>query len=155
MRLTAFSDVSLRLLVLLNGLPGGRQLTTQQLADGVGAPYNHVTKAVSNLASLDLVVSTRGRSGGVRISDSGREASLGWLLRRLEGDQPMVECEAADGNCPLDHGCRLRSLLARAREAFYGTLDPVRVRDLGHARQVGPVMVQLGLEPPASSSSRR
>lgn len=151
MRLTAFSDVSLRVLVLLNGLPEGQKLTTQQLAEGVGSPYHHVTKTVANLAAMGLVLSARGRSGGVRISDQGRDASLGGLLRQLEGDQPMVECESPHGDCPLDRGCTLRGLLARAREAFYADLEPVRIRDLANPRQTGPVMVELGLAPPTSS----
>ena len=65
MRLTAFSDVSLRVLMLLSGLDG-EQISTQKIAEGVGTPYNHVAKSVAFLANMGLVESTRGRTGGVR-----------------------------------------------------------------------------------------
>ena len=44
MRLTAFSDVSLRIMMLLSALDPDQKLSTQKIADGVGTPYNHVAK---------------------------------------------------------------------------------------------------------------
>ena len=38
MRLTAFSDVSLRIMMLLSALDPGQKLSTQKIADGVGTP---------------------------------------------------------------------------------------------------------------------
>ena len=148
MKLTAFSDVGLRVMMLLSGVPEGSKLTTHELADGVATPYNHVAKAVARLSELGLVQATRGRFGWVRITEAGRRESVGHLLRELEGDQPMVECEAPDGECPLNHLCSLRGVLNRAREAFYAELDAVIISELPHSRQMGPVMVQLGMRPP-------
>lgn len=148
MRLTAFSDIALRVLLLTGALPEGQQLTTRAVAEGVGASYHHVTKTVSRLVRLGLLASSRGRSGGVAITPAGRSVAVGTVLRELEAGSAMVECEAPDGRCPLDHGCQLRAALARAREAFYQELDDVRVRDLISQRQAGPVMVTLGLGPP-------
>lgn len=51
MRINAFSDVCLRALMLLSASPEGELLTTQAIADGVGTPYNHVSKAVLKLRS--------------------------------------------------------------------------------------------------------
>ena len=38
MRLTAFSDVSLRVLMLLSALEPGQKLSTQKIAEGVDTP---------------------------------------------------------------------------------------------------------------------
>ena len=35
MRLTAFSDIALRVLLLMAGLPDGTRLSTQRIAEGV------------------------------------------------------------------------------------------------------------------------
>lgn len=154
MHLTAFTDVTIRLLLLLSGLPEGTRLTTRQLAEGVGTPYHHVTKSVARLSSLGLVESVRGRSGGVGITPQGCRETVGNLLRELEGEQPVVDCEGQGGPCPLNHECGLRAVLARAQEAFFAVVDQVTVADLAHDRQVGPVMVQLGLAPPQDAESR-
>ena len=110
MRLTAFSDVSLRIMMLLSALDPDQ---------------------------------------------NGRQATGGQVLRTTEGDIPMIECEDQDGNCPLDSFCRLRNVLADAREAFYAAVDDVVISDLpGPARPAGPVFVELGLGPLAASFDR-
>ncbi|MBX7558183.1 Rrf2 family transcriptional regulator, partial [Streptomyces sp. tea 10] len=108
MRLTAFSDIALRVLLLMGGLPPDTMMSTQRIADGVGAPYNHVAKTVAKLRGMSLLCSQRGRAGGVMLTDEGREASVGQVLRILEADTAIVECEADEAACPLNHGCRLR-----------------------------------------------
>ena len=60
MRLTAFSDVSLRIMMLLSALDPDQKLSTQKIADGVGTPYNHVAKSVAFLVNQGLLQSTRG-----------------------------------------------------------------------------------------------
>lgn len=154
MRLTAFSDIALRVLLLAGGAPEGERLTTRAIAEGVGAPYHHVTKTVGRLSGLGLLASSRGRTGGISITPAGLDAPVGTLLRELEGGSAMVACEAPDGHCPLDHGCRLRRALADAREAFYRALDDVRVRDLVSERQVGPVLVSMRMQPPGEPGAR-
>lgn len=148
MRLTAFSDIALRVLLLTGAAPAGERLTTRAVADGVGAPYHHVTKTVGRLGGMGLLASTRGRSGGVAITPLGLDASVGGLLRELEAGSAMVECETPGGKCPLNNGCLLRRALSDAREAFYAALDDVRVRDLVSERQMGPVLVSIGVRPP-------
>lgn len=146
MRLTAFSDVSLRVLMLLSGLEG-EQISTQKIAEGVGTPYNHVAKSVAFLANLGLVESTRGRTGGVRLSEAGARATVGQVLRASEGDIPMVECEGGANNCPMRHACSLKKILANAREEFFKILDPVVISKLPNEQQMGPVFLELGLGP--------
>ncbi|WP_421084675.1 RrF2 family transcriptional regulator [Rothia nasimurium] len=151
MRLTAFSDVSLRVLMLLAGTEDVL-LSSQKIAEGVGVPYNHVAKAVSFLSSHGFVESSRGRTGGVRLSEAGRVATVGQVLRLSEGQDGLVACFAGDGQCPMDHACSLKGVLAKAREQFFKVLDPVVISDLPHEGQMGPVMLQLGLGPLGDSA---
>lgn len=150
MRLTAFSDVSLRVLMLLSGLDG-EQISTQKIAEGVGTPYNHVAKSVAFLANMGLVESTRGRTGGVRLSEAGARATVGQVLRASEGDIPMVECEGGANECPMRHACSLKKILANAREEFFKMLDPVVISELPNEKQMGPVFLELGLGPLAQT----
>lgn len=130
MKLNAFADVCLRTLMVL-GAGAERQLTTRAVAEGIGIPYHHVSKAVLELRRLGLVDVARGRNGGVRINNDGREASVGGLLRVLDGHRDVVDCvTASGGECPLLAGCRLRSALRRARDAFYAELDDLTVAEL-------------------------
>lgn len=118
-------------------------LTSQQIADSVGIPYSHVSKAVIRLRELGLVEVIRGRAGGASISTSGRVATVGWLLRQLDNRPDVADCHTPLGDCPLLDGCGLRGALARAREAFYGELDSVVIASLAAKRPGQPVFVAL------------
>lgn len=149
MKLTAFSDVSLRVLMLLSGVDGQERLSTQTIAEGVGTPYNHVAKSVAFLAGQGWVEATRGRSGGVTLSAAGRAVTVGAVLRASEGDTAMVECEAhgVHATCPMRDYCALRGILAKAREAFFVAVDDVVISQLPNKQQMGPVFLELGLGP--------
>lgn len=140
MRINAFSDVCLRVIMLLTGGPEGLLLTSRIIAEGVGTPYNHVTKAVIRLRELGIVEVVRGRAGGVRISDAGRLATVGWLLRQLDTRLDLAACESPNGPCPLIAGCGLRGALRRARESFYAELDDIVIATLPHGRPSVPVL---------------
>ncbi|MGV8967806.1 MAG: RrF2 family transcriptional regulator [Cellulomonas sp.] len=136
MRINAFSDVSLRVLILLAAAPvapGSDVMTSKALSVAVGTPYHHVTKIVARLRELDLIEVTRGRAGGVRISPAGRQVTVGWVLRTLETRTDVADCETPNGACPLLDGCGLRGALGRARAAFYAELEDVTISSLADA----------------------
>ena len=147
MRLNAFADVSLRAMMVLAAAPDGNLLTTQSIANAVGTPYNHVSKAMAKLRKLGLIEVERGRTGGSRLSHAGRIATVGQILRQLDTRTDAAECVAPGGNCPLLSECKLRSALSRAREAFYRELDGVVIADLPVSRQMEPVFEMIGLRP--------
>ncbi|MBB6171848.1 Rrf2 family nitric oxide-sensitive transcriptional repressor [Nocardiopsis mwathae] len=151
MRLTAFTDLSLRIVMRL-AVAEDELLTTRDVAGMVAMPYTHAAKAVARLSELGLVEARRGRGGGLRLSEAGHRASVGWIVRELEGAGDVVGCED-DPPCPLRSACRLRSALRAAQEAFFASLDPVTV-DALVASPAGPVLVGLRApdpqEPPES-----
>ncbi|GAA3128998.1 Rrf2 family transcriptional regulator [Streptosporangium carneum] len=141
MRLTAFTDISLRIVMRL-AVAGEEELpTTRSVAGTLAVPYTHAAKAVARLGELGLVETRRGRGGGLRLTGAGRRASVGGIVRTLEGEGDLVGCED-DPPCPLRTACRLRTALARAREAFFASLDPITVDSLV-ASPTGPALVML------------
>lgn len=147
MQLTRFTDLGLRAMMLLAaGESAGQRITTRSIAAGAAASENHVAKAVSRLVELGMVSARRGRAGGLTLTDAGRNASVGWLVRRLEGDREVIECGGPDP-CPLVAACRLRHALADAKEAFYRELDRHTVVDLART----PALALLPLNSPSST----
>lgn len=142
-QLTRFTDLGLRAVMLLAaGEADGRRVTTRSIATGANASENHIAKAVARLSDLGLVSARRGRVGGLTLTDAGRNASIGWLVRRLEGDREVVECGGSNP-CPLLPACRLRRALADAKEAFYRELDRYTVTDLAR----GAILPMVALPP--------
>ena len=147
MKINAFADVSLRAIMVLAAAPEGMLLTTQAVADAVGTPYNHVSKAMVRLRALGYIDVERGRLGGSRLNESGRKATVGEILRHLDSRQDPAECQSPTKNCQLINECGLRHAMNRAREAFYRELDAVVIASLPHARQMNPVFQSIGLRP--------
>jgi len=131
-QLTRFTDLALRLvmrLAVIDTAAAAHTPTTRLVAEQIEVPYTHAAKAVARLRALGVVETRRGRGGGLNITEFGRHVSIGRLTRQLEGEHEVIECEGARP-CPLRHGCRLRTALARAKEAFFAELDPLTLADL-------------------------
>lgn len=129
MNLTAFTDVSLRLIMRLAVADDGELLTTRAVADMLSVPYTHMTKAVARLSDMGLVEARRGRGGGLLLTEAGHASSVGAIARELEGEGDLASCEGSPP-CPLREACQLRVALAQAQEAFYASLDQVSVESL-------------------------
>ncbi|MEU6426528.1 Rrf2 family transcriptional regulator [Microbispora sp. NPDC046973] len=141
MRLTKFTDLALRVTMRLAVLEPGASLTTRQVADAMAIPYNHTAKAIARLQHLGVVEARRGRGGGLELTEFGRKASIGWLVRELEGEEEVVTCEG-EIPCPLRAVCSLRGALRAAQQAFYASLDPITVDQLASA-STRPVLLSL------------
>ena len=159
MQLTTFSDLGLRILMLVGArkvanVADGATITISALAAELNASRNHVAKVVNDLGNRGVVGSVRGRHGGVHITDEGMRASVGGLLRQLEGEKDVVDCEGAM-RCPLASlDCALRHRLAAAQEAFFATLDGDTIEDLVNATQ--PLIADVsGPVPLAAPTVRR
>lgn len=112
------------------GTAPGQLRSTEVLAAEIGVPRNHVHKIVQDLAEAGLVRTVRGARGGVALARPLDEIRIGAVVRRLEAGQALVECFRADGGaCRLTPDCRLRGMLARAREAFLAALDAATLAD--------------------------
>ncbi|MEO3809849.1 Rrf2 family transcriptional regulator [Sphaerisporangium sp. B11E5] len=140
MRLNRSTDIGLRVLML--GAARDDLFTIDELAGRLAVPRHHLAKVVQRLQHLGVLETVRGRGGGVRLSAAGRTASIGKLVRELEGAAEVVDCDG-DPVCPLNQGCRLRGALRRAQEAFYVSLDPITVEDLT-APPARQVLLSLG-----------
>jgi Rrf2 family nitric oxide-sensitive transcriptional repressor len=117
-------------------------LTIDELAESLAVPRHHLAKVVQRLQHLGVLETVRGRSGGVRLAAAARTASIGGLVRELEGGTEVVDC-VGEPVCPLIQGCRRRGARRRALEAFSGALDPITVGDLT-APPARQVLLSLG-----------
>jgi Rrf2 family transcriptional regulator, nitric oxide-sensitive transcriptional repressor len=156
MRLLASTDFALRVLMLLGRHEPGQSLKVETMADQLGGlSRNHLHKIVQDLAALGIVRTVRGAGGGVSLARPLAEIRLGWLVRTLEADQPIVECFREDGGCcAIDPGCRLRGMLRVAREAFYTSLDQHTLADCAGGRWFDAISKSVA-EPTTNKPARK
>lgn len=131
MRLTQFTDYSLRVLIYL-GLNGGGELSTiRDIAGHYRISENHLMKVVNGLSRLGYVDAVRGRGGGLRLARAPEQIGIGAIVREIEEDTALVECfDPAQNACCITEACALRHALAEAQLAFFAVLDEYRLSDL-------------------------
>ncbi|MBL7499341.1 Rrf2 family transcriptional regulator [Frankia sp. CNm7] len=139
MQLTHSTDLALRVLMLTAARES--LITIRELAETLEVPATHMAKIVQRLQHLDLVVTTRGRAGGVHLAPDTRPRRVGQIVRALEGPGEVIDCDAPP--CPLRGACRLRGALRQAQESFLVSLDSVALADLV-GPPTGPALLSLG-----------
>jgi Rrf2 family nitric oxide-sensitive transcriptional repressor len=134
MRLTNFTDYSLRVLMYLAVRPG-RRVTIAEIAAAFAISESHLTKVVHNLGEKGLVINTRGRGGGILLACPATRINLGAVVRATEAAGALVECfDAKTNRCVITPACRLRGVLAQALEAFHAALDRYTLADITRRR---------------------
>ena len=129
MRLLTSTDLALRVLMRLSAAPD-RHVSTEALARELAVSRNHLHKIVQYLTEAGLVRTIRGARGGVMLARPATEIRVGDVVRGHEEDQALVECFRRDGGaCTLLPRCRLRGMLADAKDVFYRHLDQYTLAD--------------------------
>jgi Rrf2 family nitric oxide-sensitive transcriptional repressor len=130
MRLTVFSDYTLRVLMYL-ALDPTRLATIPEIAAAYDISGNHLMKVVHQLVRAGIVESVRGKGGGIRLARPPAAIRLGEIVRATEGGAPIVECLPGGQNtCRITAACRLKAILVDAFDALYDSLDRHTLADL-------------------------
>jgi Rrf2 family nitric oxide-sensitive transcriptional repressor len=148
MRLTDYTDYSLRVMLYL-AVRGDGLATIQEISDAYGISKNHLMKVVQQLGELGWVDTVRGRNGGLRLFPDSLKLTVGQVVRATENDFALVGCFSADGGesrgCVIEPQCRLKGVLAAARDAFFAELDGHTLGEL--AEPASPLAALLGIRP--------
>ncbi len=139
MKISAQEEYGLRCLLQIarRGEQASLSITEIAEAEGLSAPY--AAKLLALLRQEGFIESTRGRSGGYRLSRPPGEIRLGSVLTALgenlftEGNfcQKHAGTETSDGACVHSGGsCNLRSLWQTLESWMRHTLDGLTLADL-------------------------
>lgn len=134
MRLTVYTDYSLRMLMYL-AVKEGNRATIAEVAAAYGISKAHLTKVAHQLGLAGYVGTVRGKGGGLCLARAATQIRLGDVVRRTEPDMALVPCfKPVHGPCPIVPACGLRGALHEARQAFLAVLDRYSLDDLVQRR---------------------
>ena len=129
MRLSAFTDYSLRVLMYL-GSDSDRLATIGEIARMHGISENHLMKVVHQLAKVGYVESLRGKGGGIRLAREPQAINLGEVIRLTESDFALAECLGGGVQCRILPSCRMKAILSEGVAALFLVLDAYTLADL-------------------------
>lgn len=129
MRLTSFTDYSLRVLLYV-AAHNDRFSTISEIQEYFDISRGHLMKIVHLLSSEGYLNAVRGRSGGIKLGCAPDNINLGELVRLTEPDFRLVECFGRDNNCVISNFCKLPGPFNLALDSFLGTLDGHSLADM-------------------------
>lgn len=130
MKLTSFTDYSLRVLIFLAAVPD-RRATIAEIAKTFDASESHLMKVVHFLGQQGWLANVRGKGGGLQLGMAPDLIVIGHVVRATEGaDMPAACFGPEPEHCAITRVCRLRSVLREAVDAFYQVLDAYTLTDL-------------------------
>jgi len=129
MRLTRFTDYSLRVLIYL-GQNDQNRVTINEISEAYDISKNHLMKVVSNLTRLQFVSAQRGPGGGIQLNRIPEDIKLSDIIRNTE-----KHLHKADGLNNVDHqemnaDSRLKSYLQNAMQAYLVALGRFTLADV-------------------------
>lgn len=134
MKLTSFTDYSLRVLIYLAAQPG-RRATVTEIARSFDISEHHLTKVVHFLGKQGWLTTVRGKGGGLSLAQPPEQIIVGDVVRRTEGIDTPAECFGpTEHRCRIERLCHLRGVLQRAIDAFYSVLNSCSLADITHNR---------------------
>ena len=134
MKLTSFTDYSLRVLIYLAAEPG-RRATIAEIASSYELSEHHLTKVVHFLGKHGWITTVRGKGGGISLARPAAEIRVGRVVRDTEGSALPAECFGpGGGQCAISSCCKLQDVLGDAVKAFYAVLDRHTLADITRNR---------------------
>ncbi len=127
MRLTKFTDNALRMLIYA-AAHSDRLTNISEISEKCRISRNHLTKVVHKMSTQGMLVTTRGKGGGIRLARPASEITVASVVRLMEDELKIIECLVP--RCPLAAMCKLKDVLDEGRSAFLKTLENYTIADL-------------------------
>ena len=129
MKLTTFTDYSLRMLIYLAAQD--RRVTIAEVARAYDISEHHLVKIAHFLGKAGWLSNLRGKGGGLELARRPDAINIGRLVRECEGEAQLAACFREDAPpCAIAGCCRMQPVLAQALESFYAVLDRHTLADL-------------------------
>jgi Rrf2 family nitric oxide-sensitive transcriptional repressor len=127
MRLTRFTDYSLRTLVYLAKNTEDR-ITIGEISEVYDISKNHLMKVVSNLTRMGVVAAQRGPGGGIRLNRDAADISLAEIVGNTE--KCLQDMDVAGHSPAADTDRKLQACLTLALQAYLSELRRFTLADL-------------------------
>jgi len=134
MQLLAQEEYGLRCLAAISRQPGNAPQTIQDIARAEGLSSDYAAKLLRALRRGGLVASTRGASGGYRLTRPAAEISLWDGIQVLGGSlfpERFCACHPGQQACCIRRGdCSLRPIWQAVDDAVQAVLSRISLADL-------------------------
>ncbi|WP_185235308.1 Rrf2 family transcriptional regulator [Teredinibacter franksiae] len=145
MHITRYTDYSLRVMIYV-ALQDDKLCTIQEIASAYNVSKNHLMKVVQRLNNSGYIKSVRGKNGGLRLGRAAASINIGELVREMEQDLALVECQQHQDSCVITPACQLKNIFQQALDAFFHVLDQYTLAELLEEKNRTQLLNLLNIE---------
>ncbi len=98
------------------------------LAQSTGVTEKYLEQIIALMKKADLVISSRGASGGYKLTDAPENITVGRVLRAVEDNLEIVDCLHKD--CNNKCNCVSRNLWTKLYDNINSYLDTISLKQL-------------------------
>ncbi|MBB4305233.1 Rrf2 family nitric oxide-sensitive transcriptional repressor [Rhodobium orientis] len=130
MRLTQQTDIALRILMYL-AINRDEKTIIDDVVVKCLCPRPQAVKAIQSLRNGAYITSRKGRNGGIALARDPAEISVGEIVRTIETDIIMAECQTQHpAHCNIVETCLLKNAFDGAMGQFMHHLDNISIADI-------------------------
>ncbi len=107
-----------------------QRICIEELADQLKVPRHFLGKVMKSLVKNDILISTKGPTGGFSLNDKTLDTHVITILEVTDGPKQFDACVLRFTKCDAQNPCPLHNTIKDARKKLYDNLSDTRVRDL-------------------------
>jgi Rrf2 family protein len=124
------TDYAVRCLIRLAGLVPGSIESVKQIATEAALPEPLLRKILQRLVKGGIVVSVKGRNGGVHLARGPHQITLHDIIEAVQGQVVVSRCTLPGACCDNMPGCRLHECIGQIQTKIESVLKETTVADL-------------------------
>ncbi len=128
MNITKATDYAFRLLTFLAAQGG--EGSTRDMADEIDVPFNHLSKLVQRLSNAGILITRKGKGGGIKLSKSASKITLAEVYEAIEGPVCLNDCLFHRKSCKFSKKCKVRKCLGQIQKKIRDMLSEQNIMDL-------------------------
>jgi Rrf2 family nitric oxide-sensitive transcriptional repressor len=128
LKLTKQTDYAFRVLMYLAVRDSDKLATITEVVEIFDISRDSVMKIVQKLAKAGFIDAIRGKSGGMRLGRQTSDINLKDVVVLMEPSLKPVNCD--EPICRIRQGCRLKTILFDATEAFLNHINQYSLADV-------------------------
>ncbi len=129
MNLSKYTDYSFRILIYLGN--NDKLCKVEEMSKHLKISQNHIKKIVHNLAKEGYILSSKGRSGGIKLAILPQEINLADILLFSENFSKIVDCQKDRVYCTYNSNkCLVKNIIEIATDKFIGEFRKHTLKDI-------------------------
>lgn len=130
MRITREADYAIRALMCLSRKQGSGYIPIADLVENCQVPERYLRKIVSRLSKRELIHSSRGAAGGVRLGRSPERISVYEVIDAIEGPILINVCLIDTDKCSVGERCTAHFFWQRTQDMLVQHLKATSLAEL-------------------------